>query len=67
MTIKTIEPGYVKVTEQSYTPSKAELYYYYSGTYGSLNPDNPYASKKTSVKKFQYVLSKKPKSEEVNK
>ncbi len=54
---KTIEDGYYKITEIEYTPSLAELHFYYSGTSGSLNPDNVYNINRP-LKKVSYI--KKP-------
>jgi hypothetical protein len=45
---------YKKVTTYAYTPTPAELYYWYSGTHAALSRDNPYAPKKSSMTKIQF-------------
>lgn len=46
-----------KTVEYNYTPTIEELYYYYSGTYGSYNRNNPYAKRYgMTVTKTRYSL-----------
>lgn len=58
MKLRSIEPGYVRIEEREYTPTREELYWYYSGTSGGPNPDNPYSPKASKLKTVSYVKSK---------
>lgn len=51
---KTDTTLYQKVTSYDYTPTPAELYYWYSGTHAALSRDNPYAPKNGSMTKIQF-------------
>lgn len=47
--------------EVEYTPTPEELLYYYSGTSGSLDPDNLYSEKKTKMSKIIFKPAKENK------
>ena len=57
MKVVTINQNlYREVTEYDYTPTPAELHYWYSGTHAGTDPDNPYAPLKgMTVTKVKYV------------
>ncbi len=45
MKLVTEDGPYTKRTERKYTPTPAELHYWYGGTHAGWNPDNSYAPK----------------------
>ena len=60
MIITSRRGPFIEVTEQTYTPSLEEMFWYYAGTHAGLDPNNPYALQRTSMKRVRYVAVEQP-------